>query len=100
MQLALEQQLEEIRIHLIDCLSIDFVQILVTEEIEDWPTLSWNEFSKELQDQEIDLNTSLNRNWQFFFNLEKEKYNLVKLFLSSRKPFKCIANSFGNLQNN
>lgn len=100
MQLALEQQLEEIRIHLIDCLSIDFVQILVTEEIKDWAILSWNEFSKELQDQEIDLNTSLSRNWQSFFNLEKEKYNLVKLFLSSGKPFKGIANSFGNLQYN
>lgn len=87
MQLKLEQQLEEIREQLLDCLSIDFGHIWITKEIENWPSLSWNEFSKEIGDQEITLEPCLNRSWYTFFTLEKEKYNLLKLFIENENPF-------------
>jgi hypothetical protein len=77
---------EEIKQFLIDSLNLDFGFIMLTDELEHWPYLSWTQFEELLNCQEIDLNKSLNRTWKEFFYIEKEKFLLVKK-LKGRNPF-------------
>jgi hypothetical protein len=77
---------EEIKQFLIDSLYLDFGFIMLTDEIEHWPYLSWTEFVELLKCQEIDLSKSLNRTWREFFHIEKEKFLLMER-MAQKNPF-------------
>jgi hypothetical protein len=90
---------EEIKQFLIDSLYLDFGFIILTDEIEQWPYLSWTQFEELLNRQEINLSKSLNRNWREFFFIEKEKFLLMKR-LAERNPFTDYHNLVSNLNYN
>ena len=71
-------ELNNIKTYLIDSLICDFGLVLISEELENWPSLSWTQFRRELDSQEIDLAKSINRNWENFFLLEREKYQIYR----------------------
>jgi len=77
---------DEIKQFLIDSLNLDFGFIVLTEDIEQWPYLSWTQFEEVLSCQEIDLSKSLNRIWKEFFYIEKEKFLLMET-LQDKTPF-------------
>jgi hypothetical protein len=70
----------EIKQYLLDSLFLDFGFIIVTPELENWPSLSWTQFKEALQCQEIDIEKSINRQWKSFFIIEKEKFLLLQDF--------------------
>jgi|SRR6478736_2363224 len=72
-------QLTTIKNYIIALLFVDFGPIEVTEKIQEWPALSFHEFSLELQRQGINVYESRNRDWEMLFSKEKNKFNKLKL---------------------
>jgi hypothetical protein len=72
-------QLTTIKNYIIALLFVDFGPIVVTDKIDEWPTLTFHEFSQELQKQGINVYSSRNRDWEMLFSKEKNKFNKLKL---------------------
>lgn len=74
----MEMQLQSIRGNLISILYLDYAGLMITEKIENWPELSWHQFTEELYLQGIKLELSTKRNWEMLFLSEKDRYQTIK----------------------
>lgn len=74
----MERQLAEIKANFLFLLIKEFRHVLVTKKLEDWPNLSWYQFSDELYNQGIKIELSTQRDWENLFLMEKEKYSIIK----------------------
>jgi hypothetical protein len=74
----MEKQLESVKNYLLSILMIDFGSVTITENINNWPDLSWEAFSGELYEQNINLELSQKRDWENLFYIEKERFITIK----------------------
>jgi hypothetical protein len=96
-------QLTTIKNYIIALLFVDFGPIEVTEKLQEWPSLSFSDFSQELLKQGVDVYSSRNRDWETLFSKEKNKYNRLKLktdYTSQLLDFKYLFSLFMSRKNN
>jgi len=52
---------------------VDFGIAKVNSKLKNWYKLSWNEFKKELENQNVKINDNLSSDWEEFFGKHKQK---------------------------
>jgi hypothetical protein len=55
-----------------------YESIIITKKLQDWPSLSFGQFLKELDKQKIKLSLSAQAEWMQYFETEKSKANAIQ----------------------
>ncbi len=73
--IELTKQQQDINVKFIRFLSSKFISININRKLENWFTLSFNDFSKELLKQKIKLTISEQEEWHTYFEEKKKSQN-------------------------
>ncbi len=80
--LSKNKELQEIKTKFIKLLSSKYNELKITNKLEDWYNLNFNEFSKELEKQKIKLSLSQQAEWLDYFENEKAKAQEIKTIIN------------------
>jgi len=81
--LSKNKELQEAKKQLLKLLQTKYESIIVSKKLQDWPTLTFNNFLKELTKQKIKLSLAEQTEWMQHFETEKLKANAIQELISA-----------------
>jgi hypothetical protein len=76
--LSKNKELQGVKQQLLQFLISKFESITISKKLQDWPSLSFSHFLKELQKQKIKLSLPAQAEWMQYFESEKAKANAIE----------------------
>jgi hypothetical protein len=67
---------------LLQLLQSKYESVTLSKKLQDWPTLSFKEFLKELDKQKIKLSLPQQAEWMHYFEAEKAKANTIQQLIT------------------
>ena len=76
------KELQQLKLQLLQLLQSKYENLALSKKLQDWPTLSFKEFLKELDKQKIKLTLPEQAEWMHYFEAEKTKANSIQQLLA------------------
>ena len=81
--LSKNKELQQIKQQLMQLLQGKYEGLTLSKKLQDWPSLSFKDYLKELDKQKIKLSLPEQAEWMQYFEAEKKKANAIQLLINT-----------------
>ncbi|MBP8114442.1 MAG: N-6 DNA methylase [Chitinophagaceae bacterium] len=81
--LSKNKELQETKQQILKLLQVKYENVTITKKLQDWPSLDFKDFLKELTKQKIKISLAEQTEWMQHFETEKAKANAIQELISA-----------------